>query len=109
MNQNAKFSGICCAAVTPLNRGRLDRERFQMHLRTLAADGCDGVLVLGATGEGQSFHLAEAEEVIQAALKGLLAERYADPAWLEVRPPLMPLSPADRDELANGLRRLNVL
>jgi 4-hydroxy-tetrahydrodipicolinate synthase len=67
MNQKSKFSGVYCAIVTPLSHGRFDPQRFQMHIRTLAADGCDGLLVLGTTGEGQSFDFSERSEVITAA------------------------------------------
>jgi 4-hydroxy-tetrahydrodipicolinate synthase len=43
------------------------------------------------------------------ALKGLLAARYNDPAWLEVRPPLLPLAPEDQTILVNELREQNLL
>jgi 4-hydroxy-tetrahydrodipicolinate synthase len=67
MKQKSKFSGVYCAIVTPLSHGRFDPQRFQMHIRTLAAEGCDGLLVLGTTGEGQSFDFSERGEVIAAA------------------------------------------
>jgi 4-hydroxy-tetrahydrodipicolinate synthase len=69
MNEPSKFAGVYCAVVTPLDRGRFDPKRFQMHVRTLASDGCDGLLILGTTGEGQSFDLVERGEVIRAALE----------------------------------------
>ena len=43
------------------------------------------------------------------AIKGLLAERYADPAWAEVRPPLVPLDSADKAVLLEGLRSLQLM
>jgi 4-hydroxy-tetrahydrodipicolinate synthase len=43
------------------------------------------------------------------AIKGLLAERYADPAWAEVRPPLMPLDSKDRAVLVEGLRQRKLI
>ncbi|HSV86900.1 MAG TPA: dihydrodipicolinate synthase family protein, partial [Levilinea sp.] len=64
---NANFSGIYCAIVTPFNHGQLDIKRFQMHVQTLIADGCDGVLVAGTTGEGQSLSIAERGELVSAA------------------------------------------
>lgn len=67
MNANNKFSGVFCAIVTPLNHGRIDFRRFQMHIQTLAEDGCDGLLISGTTGEGQSFDIAEKGELISAA------------------------------------------
>jgi 4-hydroxy-tetrahydrodipicolinate synthase len=44
-----------------------------------------------------------------AALKGLLALRYNDLTWVEVRPPLVPMSPDDRDLLAGELREMGLL
>ena len=67
MNHNANFSGLYCAIVTPLHHGRIDFQRFQTHVQTLAADGCEGLLISGTTGEGQSFDLAERAELISAA------------------------------------------
>jgi 4-hydroxy-tetrahydrodipicolinate synthase len=64
---NTNFSGVYCAIVTPLLHGRIDFKRFQMHIQTLAADGCDGLLISGTTGEGQSFDLTERCEIISAA------------------------------------------
>jgi 4-hydroxy-tetrahydrodipicolinate synthase len=67
MTANKNFSGVYCAIVTPLNNGKIDFKRFQMHIQTLAADGCDGLLISGTTGEGQSFDLSERGELITAA------------------------------------------
>jgi 4-hydroxy-tetrahydrodipicolinate synthase len=67
MNNPPDLSGVFCAIVTPLDRGRIDFKRFQMHIQTLAADGCDGLLISGTTGEGQSFDLTERSELITAA------------------------------------------
>ncbi len=67
MKTHTNFSGLYCAIVTPLDHGRIDFKRFQMHIQTLAADGCDGLLISGTTGEGQSFDLSERGELIAAA------------------------------------------
>jgi 4-hydroxy-tetrahydrodipicolinate synthase len=64
---NPPFSGIYCAIVTPLRDGRLDLDKFQMHIRSLMADGCNGVLVAGTTGEGASLSIAERCELVAAA------------------------------------------
>ncbi len=37
--------------------------------------------------------------VMIPALKAVLAERYRDPAWLTVRPPLLPIPEAARADL----------
>ena len=67
MNPKSVFTGVFCAIVTPLHQGKVDFRRFQMHIQTLLADGCDGLLISGTTGEGQSFDLSERSELIAAA------------------------------------------
>lgn len=44
-----------------------------------------------------------------SAIKGLLAARYQDDGWLEVRPPLEPLGRADQDKLVAQLKALGVM
>ncbi len=44
-----------------------------------------------------------------SAIKGLLAARYHDDGWLEVRPPLEPLSAADQAKLVNSLLALDLM
>lgn len=63
---NARYSGIYCAIVTPFKDGQLDIPRFQMHVRRMIADGCDGVLVAGTTGEGPSLSIAERCQLVSA-------------------------------------------
>jgi len=60
------YSGVYTALATPLKDGRADLDRLQKHIRVLARDGVDGLLVNGTTGEGQSFDLAERAEMIAA-------------------------------------------
>jgi 4-hydroxy-tetrahydrodipicolinate synthase len=63
------FSGVYTALATPLSAGRPDFDRLQKHIRVLAQDGVDGLLVNGTTGEGQSFDQAERAELVAAARK----------------------------------------
>ncbi len=44
-----------------------------------------------------------------AAIKGLLAVRYHDDVWIEVRPPLEPLSRPDQEILVRQLRDLGLM
>lgn len=44
-----------------------------------------------------------------SAIKGLLAARYHDDGWLEVRPPLEPLSRADQEKLVNNLLAMDLM
>jgi len=65
MNLKTQLSGVYCAIVTPLYQGKFDANRFQMHIQTLAKDGCDGLLIMGTTGEGQSFDFSGKSDVIK--------------------------------------------
>jgi len=44
-----------------------------------------------------------------SAIKGLLAARYHDDGWLEVRPPLEPLSRTDQEKLVNSLLTMDLM
>lgn len=68
MTDRNELKGVFCAVVTPLKNDTLDLDNFQRHLRTLAEEGCDGVLILGTTGEGPSFSIAEREAIVEAGV-----------------------------------------
>jgi 4-hydroxy-tetrahydrodipicolinate synthase len=64
-----EITGVIPAVVTPITpQGKLDLLAFQSHLRTLAREGCQGLLIMGTTGEGPSLGLEERESLIAAAL-----------------------------------------
>jgi 4-hydroxy-tetrahydrodipicolinate synthase len=66
--------GVYCAAATPVDAGgAIDRQRFQKHVRTLIADGCNGIALLGTTGEANSFSIAERRGLLEAALEAGIA------------------------------------
>lgn len=67
---NARISGTLAAAVTPLCDGgeRVDEDAFGPLLEFYAANGLDGLLVLGTTGEGILFGLQERRRVAELAL-----------------------------------------
>ena len=61
---------VLAASLTPLNAdSSIDDVNFAAHVKRLLADGCDGVVLFGTTGEGNSFSVAER----CAALETLLA------------------------------------
>lgn len=64
-----RFTGVYCAVVTPMHGQHIDTEALQKHLTTLAAEGCDGVLLMGTTGEGPSLSQAEREVIMKAAVE----------------------------------------
>ncbi len=68
MTNKMDLKGVICAAVTPLKNGKPDADNLQRHLRRLAAEGCDGVLLLGTTGEGPSMGMAERSDIVEAAV-----------------------------------------
>ena len=68
MTRREELKGIVCAVVTPLKNNVPDLGNLQRHVRTLAGEGCDGILLLGTTGEGPSFSIAEREAIVEAAL-----------------------------------------
>jgi 4-hydroxy-tetrahydrodipicolinate synthase len=67
MPQKSDLKGIICAVVTPLRDGRPDLVNLQQLVTTLRGEGVDGILLLGTTGEGPSFSVAEREAIILAA------------------------------------------
>lgn len=70
MMQNALFGGINAAVLTPMNADLSpDPDRMASHCRWLLDNGCNGLSVLGTTGEANS--LAINERI--AVLEGLVA------------------------------------
>ena len=67
-------SGVNCAAATPLNADfSPDLGLFGAHCQRLLADGCDGIALLGTTGEANSFSVAERKAILEAALQAGIA------------------------------------
>jgi 4-hydroxy-tetrahydrodipicolinate synthase len=70
MRHFSTFAGVYAAAVTPLQSDLSpDIEGLAAVLQFLAKRGCQGVLLLGTTGEGPSFSLQERQQVYRAAAK----------------------------------------
>jgi len=70
-------TGVFCAAATPIGEdGAPDLGGLANHAQQLIADGCDGVALLGTTGEANSFSVAERQQIVEAALDaGIAADR----------------------------------
>lgn len=65
-----RLSGVYAAAVTPLKPDcSPDPDGMLELLDFLAQRGCHGALLLGTTGEGPSFSLAERRMIFEAALE----------------------------------------
>lgn len=68
MNPATKLpvSGVFCASATPvLEDGSPDHAAFAAHCRALIEEGCDGVALLGTTGEANSFSIAQRQQLLE--------------------------------------------
>jgi 4-hydroxy-tetrahydrodipicolinate synthase len=69
---SAKLSGVIAAVPTPITAsGEPDTERFLRHAQWALANGCDGLNVLGTTGEANSLSAAQRKMVMRAAVSTL--------------------------------------
>ncbi|MDR3471897.1 MAG: dihydrodipicolinate synthase family protein [Devosia sp.] len=65
----AAISGVFCAAATPVGADLTpDLSLFGAHCRWLLDEGCDGIALLGTTGEANSFSGAERRQILEAAV-----------------------------------------
>ena len=72
MAVTSKLRGVIAAIATPINAQRTpDLDRFLDLARRLLASGCDGLNVLGTTGEATSFSREQRTEVMRAAARNL--------------------------------------
>ena len=70
MMSDALFGGVNAAVLTPMNADlTVDLDRMAAHCRWLLANGCNGLGVLGTTGEANSLGIGERI----AVLEGLIA------------------------------------
>lgn len=70
MLKNARFGGVNAAVLTAMNADlSVDLDRMAAHCRWLLANGCNGLGVLGTTGEANSLGIQERI----AVLEGLIA------------------------------------
>lgn len=70
MMKDALFAGVNAAVLTPMRADlSVDLDRMAAHCRWLLVNGCNGLGVLGTTGEANSIGLNERMEV----LEGLVA------------------------------------
>jgi 4-hydroxy-tetrahydrodipicolinate synthase len=71
---NAEITGVYCAAATPVGNDLApDLALFQAHCRWLIAEGCDGIALLGTTGEANSFSGGERRAILEAVIAGGVA------------------------------------
>lgn len=67
--RNLPISGVFCAAATPvLASGEPDHAAFAVHAGALLEEGCDGIALLGTTGEANSFSIAQRQELLDRVI-----------------------------------------
>jgi 4-hydroxy-tetrahydrodipicolinate synthase len=71
MEAHSRPRGVLAAILTPVNRDLApDHARLIAHARWLLANGCDGLNVLGTTGEAASFSTAQRIALMEALAAG---------------------------------------
>lgn len=66
--------GVFCAALTPLTADlQPDLPVFVQHARRLLDQGCDGIALLGTTGEANSFSVEERKAILSATVEAGIA------------------------------------
>jgi 4-hydroxy-tetrahydrodipicolinate synthase len=71
-----RLHGVIAAVPTPATAsGEPDTARFLQHARWALENGCDGLNVLGTTGEANSFSAGQRSAVMTAAASGIDARR----------------------------------
>ena len=65
-----RLRGVIAAAATPLNADfSIDIDRLIEHCRALLTEGCDGINLLGTTGEATSFSVDQRLAAMQAVAR----------------------------------------
>lgn len=65
-----RFTGVLAAALTPQTKDLIPDEKLMAaHCQWLLANGCDGLAILGTTGEANSFCLKERIRVIEGLVE----------------------------------------
>lgn len=69
LRRTQAVSGVFCAAATPLLADYApDHASLAEHCKTLLKEGCDGIALLGTTGEANSFGIGERKAILERLL-----------------------------------------
>ncbi len=80
MMRDALFGGVNAAVLTPMHADlSVDLDRMAAHCRWLLANGCNGLAILGTTGEANSLGVAERMAVIEGLIARGIAPRVLLP------------------------------
>ena len=77
MMKDALYGGVNAAVLTPMNADlSVDLDRMAAHCRWLMANGCNGLAVMGTTGEANSLGISERIAVLEGLVaRGIPAAR----------------------------------
>jgi 4-hydroxy-tetrahydrodipicolinate synthase len=77
MLKDALFGGVNAAVLTPMNADlSIDLDRMAAHCRWLLANGCNGLAVLGTTGEANSLGIQERIALLEGLIgRGIPASK----------------------------------
>lgn len=67
-NTDTDFSGLWIPLITPLHQGKVDLPAITTLVKRLCADGIQGIVVCGSTGEAAALDKAEQLEVLDTTL-----------------------------------------
>lgn len=99
--------GVYCASATPLNADLSpDLGALAAHAQALIADGCDGIALLGTTGEANSFSLTERCAILEAATQAVGPDRLMPGTGVNALPETIELT---RHALSLGVTRVVML
>ena len=74
MSANPVITGVYCAAATPVAADlSVDVRLITAHCRHMLDNGCDGIALLGTTGEANSFPMAERRAILEGVGEGGIA------------------------------------
>ena len=78
MNSSSRLRGVVAAVATPLGPDfTVDFSKLTMHCRALLDDGCDGINLLGTTGEATAFSVEQRLAVMRGIVDaGLPMDRF---------------------------------
>jgi 4-hydroxy-tetrahydrodipicolinate synthase len=80
MLQDALFGGVNAAVLTPVHADlSVDLDRMAAHCRWLLANGCNGLAILGTTGEANSFGVSERMALIEGLVQRGISPRVLLP------------------------------
>lgn len=82
------FRGVFCAAATPFAEdGSPDHAAFAQHCHALIEEGCDGIALLGTTGEANSLGLWERQDLLDRVIEAGIAPSRLVPGTAQTSVP----------------------